>query len=171
MWHGKIHEYILPTFGIVPDREIRITYTIGEAHKRDPRRNFRILEAALQEEPDNRRYQYTAGREYYGNALYPQAIYWLERYFRNTGVGGWIAEKADARFTLGMAYLKAGEPDMAREEMLKAVALNADFIEALIMLATLSADSVSREQWTLLAAHAQNRNLNFTYKGASCLKV
>jgi glycosyltransferase involved in cell wall biosynthesis len=130
-----VHEYVNCKEKYRPEVENEITITF---QNREPRGGdiwwiMKIIETQLRKEPDDLRWQYVAGREYFVRGYLPYAIYWFDRYFRYREQNNfWFgtSEVADAYFTLAGAYMAMAEYKPAKECALKCLGFNADFQEA-----------------------------------------
>lgn len=164
-YSGRVHEYISHTCAISYSG-VDIEFNISQSHQGDPNRNIRILEASARQNPFDPRLHYCMGREYFIMGYYPNAIYWFERYKSNTDAKLYLAEYADAVYTLALCYEKMLEKEKAKLNCMEAIMANADFREAHVVMARLSSDNgLNQRRWQEFASTANNEGLNFKTKG------
>ncbi len=122
-WEGVIHEYLecnQPyTTPIYPDGYI-IASTEG-ARGQNPDRfkdDIEVLKAALQDEPDNTRYQFYLAQSYRDDGNYEQAMI---EYQKRADMGGWEEEVYYSLFEVGRCQARLEKPfPQILEALLKA---------------------------------------------------
>lgn len=155
-WVGEGHE----TLNVVEEnpKDITITYGYSEAHKKDPDRMFRILSKAVEKNPNKPRELYYLAREYWYRKNYETAIKYWEDYLK---ISTWLPERADAYLMIARCYWLTQRGDKARESCANALLINANFKEAVLLMAEMSWPNGNKEQWLKLAETADNRNVLF----------
>ena len=153
-WRGAIHNYLsLPAQA---DSDIKIRYHYSEAHKKDPDRTLRILKKEVDKGGKVRELYYLA-REYWYRKDYITAIYWYDEYL---AVSKFLEEKADAYLTVARCYWALKKGDTARNYCLMALNINANFKEALNLMAEISWEH-NAKTWRGFAKIATNKNVLF----------
>jgi glycosyltransferase involved in cell wall biosynthesis len=153
-WEGDIHNHLN-----VEGKQIgntRITHGYSPAHRLDPNRALRILEKSVRENHGPRE-MYYLGREYYYRGVYDKSIEILNQYVE---LSRYLAEKADAYLILARDYIAIKKPDEARTMCANALIINANFREAILLMAELSWDH-NAVQWKRMAETATNQNVLF----------
>jgi tetratricopeptide (TPR) repeat protein len=123
----------------------------SNSKKADPMRNLRILQKS-EKTPRNLFY---LGRECYERGMYHDAIGWLLQY-----EGKWAPERAEAYLTLARCYWYTQQGDKAREACLRAIMVNPDFKEALLLMATMHYEPL-KSRWAKLAEVATSEDVLF----------
>jgi glycosyltransferase involved in cell wall biosynthesis len=164
-WHGAAHNYLRhknnsvgTTSGYSSD--IIVYYGYSPAHKKDPNRTLRILENAVKENPDLIRERYYLGREYFSKHHWEKAIKALDEYIERSN---FLAEKNDAWVLKAYCYANKKEYEKACDCAWEALKYNANFKEALTLIATYM-DPINKERWHSFADLADNRNVLFVRK-------
>lgn len=136
-WAGRIHEVLIPRDG-APAREMIRAPAIVVEHRpdergvsRDPRRNLRILEAAVAEHAGSRDLYYLA-REYADLGEPEQAIATFGRYF---AVATWDDERYLARTQVAGLHRAARRIDAALDADLQALKVHPHWPDAYFGLA------------------------------------
>jgi glycosyltransferase involved in cell wall biosynthesis len=139
---------------------VKITYGTSPAHSIDKGRMLRIMTKAVAKEPDNARYKFYLAREYGYRGEWGQALEMYQMYMRKAS---WAQEMAEAR--LQMAYCCRALQDWtgAKENCIKALIINAEFKEALVLMAQLSGPN-NAAAWNRYAASASNKDVLFVRK-------
>jgi len=148
-----IHEY--PVIAQMLKSEFRVDH--DKVHKNDPARNIRILTKALEADPNETRYMYYLGSEYFSQDKWAECATLLEKYVR---VSKYPAEKCDALYLLGIALTKLKRRDNAIIYALLSIFINPQFEEGFKLLATLSAP-MYRQRWKDFASTANNQGVIF----------
>lgn len=156
-WSGRIHETINQTSSDFPQSNIGITYGSSPAHALDPDRNIRILESIAIEDPHNTRNLFYLGREYGYKGQWEQAISIFENYL---ALATWLPERADAYFMNALCYWNTGRGEIARTNCLNAIAINANFKAAILLMAEMSWPH-NAIQWIRMAATATDEDTLF----------
>lgn len=152
-WKGDIHNYLSRQDN--NKTNIRIFFGYSEAHKQDPDRSFRILLKSVRKNPEAVREVFYLAREYFYRKYYREAIFWYKDYLTRAN---WPPEWSEAWLKLSRCYLAIGQVDLAKDACLQAIKINADFKEALQLMADLSGPK-NREKWLLYAQYATNNNV------------
>lgn len=153
-WIGAIHNYL--SISGKADSNLKIEYGYSPAHNLDPDRTLRILKKEV-EKGGKKRELYYLGREYWYRKDYENAIYWFEEYI---SVSTFLAEKADAYLYLARCYWQTGRGEKARVKCLMALNINANFKEALELMAEMSWEH-NAKTWRKFAEIATNENVLF----------
>lgn len=157
-YKGKAHNYV--SVSETEHIPVSLVYGHSPAHDLDPDRTFRILGKYVAEHPDCVREMYYYAREFYYRKAYADAAYWWEKYvLRST----WIPEVADAHLYLARCYWVLMDGNRARDNCLRAIALNPSFQEALDFMGDISFPEESRH-WKKYASYASNENVLFLRK-------
>lgn len=149
-WSGKIHE-CLPATDFKTNIKKRLYYS--ESHKLDPDRNLRILLKA----ETTQRTKFYLGREYFERKEWQKAIDVMTDYLNKAN---WKPEMAEAYLVIAQCYKALGDWNMARHNCLYAINVNADFKEALNLMANLSYPD-NAKKWTEFARLATNKDVLF----------
>jgi glycosyltransferase involved in cell wall biosynthesis len=152
-WKGAVHNYLSVTEGLVSN--LRIDYGYSEAHKQDPDRALRILTKEV-ETRECIREKYYLAREYWYRKDYKTALGWYEKYLE---VANWAPEMADAWLMVARCRYNLGI-STAKDACLQAIKINADFKEALLLMADLSGPN-NKAKWQEYANYANNKNVLF----------
>ncbi len=144
---------------VITDDKVNVGIEFGDspAHKLDPDRNLRILEAEALANPNNTRVLYYLGREYGYRQKYQQAIDTLSRYVI---VATWLQEKADAYFILALCFWYTQRGEEARKSVLMALNINANFKAAIQLMGHMSFEK-NKVQWDRMAETATNEDVLF----------
>lgn len=163
-WEGHIHNHV----SVLGQNhgDVRITYGYSPAHLKDPNRALRILEKVCSDNPEAVREKFYLGREYYYRNWYDKCLLITGQYVQKSQ---YLPEKAEAFLMMAYCYwnLKMGED--ARDACLQAIKLNANFKEALVLMAKLSGEGTGHKeweanarQWRNMTSTATNENVLFT---------
>lgn len=154
IWKGAVHNYI----NIVEKNksDIKIVYGYSEAHKKDPGRSLRILTKEANK-PGKVRELFYLAREYWYMRKYQEAINWYKKYLK---VATWQIEIADACVMMTKCYMALKDYKSARNTCMNAININADFKEALYLMARLTGPNNSA-RWDQAAYRATNKNVLF----------
>jgi glycosyltransferase involved in cell wall biosynthesis len=154
-WCGAIHNYL--SVSESNNSNIKIFYGYSEAHARDPDRAFRILKTEVEKNPKLCREKFYLAREYFYRQDYNTAIDWYKKYLE---IAWWAPEMADANYMLASCYLNLGDGSKARDYCLQALKINANFKEAIELLANLSGPG-NKKRWLEFAKTATNEGILF----------
>ena len=154
-WKGAIHNYL----NLVEKNktDIRIKFESSPAHKDDPNRALRILTKVVEKNPKASRETFYLGREYIYRKNWIWAIYWLERYCE---MDTWAPEKAHAYLLIAKAAYYLKNIERAKTNCLQAIKLNANFKEAIELMAVLSGPK-NKKRWEEFAKTANNVDVLF----------
>jgi len=158
-WEGDIHNYLNISGDYSAD--VTITYGYSPTHKKDPDRAFRILTKVMKEDPKKVREAFYLAREYYYRDQYPAAIYWYEDYLSRAY---WAPEQAEAHLMIARCYDALGKYSKAKEACLKAIGIDADFKEALLMMSSLCGPK-NKKKWKEYSNLANSENVLFNRCG------
>lgn len=141
-WNGNIHNHL----SILGEKlgDVRITHGYSPAHKYDPDRAFRILKKEVETRPDAVRERFYLGREYWYRKDYENAVVILGKYVQDSVH---LAEKAEAFLIMARAYWAMSMAEDARDALLQAIKINANFREALVFMAVIAGKGTGNEQW------------------------
>ncbi len=130
-WEGVAHNHIsvIPQIG----SKVEIVYGYSPAHRRDPERTFRILQAEVTK-TENAREMFYLGREYWYRSNFKQCVEILEKYVKKAH---FLAEKADAYLLLARCYWAMGMGEQARHNCVEAITINPHFKEAVKFMVVL----------------------------------
>lgn len=156
-WVGRIHE----TINTINKHktEIKIEFKRSPAHDSDPHRNMRMLLKASEDNPEDTRTLFYLGREYAYYSKWEDGIKTFKTYLEKAG---WLAERADAYYWLAKCYWESGKGEEARQSILMALNINANFKAALLFMADMSWPK-NAQQWRRMAATADNSEVLFTH--------
>lgn len=140
-WAGNVHNHLSRT-GIDVGNVI-ITHGYSPAHNLDPDRALRTLEKDVKLNGGPREMFYL-GREYYYRGRNEEAVKMLGQYTQNTRH---MAEKADAYLTMAKCYWAMGMGEDAREAVVHALIINANFKEAILFMAKASGEGSGNHKW------------------------
>lgn len=154
-YKGAAHNYL----NVTADEKWNITlyYGYSPAHKNDPDRTLNILLKDIRNNPGKVREKYYLAREYYYRKDFITAAYWYELYLQSST---FLAERADAYLMLGRCYWQLHKGNKARQAVMKAIEINANFKEALLLMASMSW-SHNAKRWRQFAELADNSNVLF----------
>lgn len=154
-WVADIHKHLnVPGEG-EPIGDVRIVYGHSPAHNLDPDRSLRMLERAVEQQPDSARNLYYLGREYLYKKRPQDCIDTLLKYVK---ISEWDAEKAEAYLEIGQSYAVLGKYQEAADAFLQALKINTNFKEAILELASIS-EGENAIQWKRLAKTANNNGV------------
>lgn len=156
-WEGAVHNYLVIPICEAFISDVVVQYGYSDAHKRDPNRALRILTRVLQENPTAVREAYYLAREHWYRADYAGAARWYRDYLTRAT---WAPEMADAYLMLARCLWRLRRGDEARTACLRAIQINADFKEALVLMAEMSGPK-NRRCWMSYAAAATNEDVLF----------
>ncbi|MDD4781233.1 MAG: hypothetical protein PHT02_11635, partial [Tissierellia bacterium] len=157
-WKGAIHNYLNTSDAYESD--IELYYGYSDAHKLDPDRALRILGKVVINNPKSIREKFYLAREYFYRKDYKTAIKYYEWYLEDAKF--W-AEIVDCYMMLAYCYNNISNIDKAKEYCLKAIALNTNFKEALLFMASVSGPK-NKKRWEEFAKTATNEDLLFVRK-------
>jgi glycosyltransferase involved in cell wall biosynthesis len=155
-WHGAIHNYLSVRAQLSSD--ITLYYGYSPAHEKDPDRAFRILTKEIEKHPEALRERFYLAREYYYRKDWNTAIGHYRMYLEKAF---WVPEKAEAWMQVSRCYNALGMNLEARLACLRAIEVNPDFKDALILMSDLSVDLVGKAKWAEYATLAKNSNTLF----------
>lgn len=150
-WIGAVHE----SLSVRGTEKTSIERRRGSSKSKlaDPERNIRILENnAL-----TPRSKFYLGRENYERGRYEEAIKWLLAYLEE---GTWHPEVAEAYLTLARCYWFTQQGDKAREACMRAIKVNPDFKEALLLMSVMHFEPW-KSKWKKIADQATNQDVLF----------
>lgn len=153
-WCGAIHNHLSITGGM--DGKTKVRYGYSPAHAKDPDRAFRILKKEVAK-GDRIRELYYLAREYWYRKDYITAIYWWDEYL---AVSKFLAERADAYLYVARCYWALKKGETARKYCLMAININANFKEALSLMAEMSWEH-NAMSWRKFAEIATNDRVLF----------
>ena len=154
-WVGAIHNCINKAPKVNTD--VVIYYEYSDAHKKDPDRALRILGKEVIHNPKCGREKFYLAREYWYRKEYENAILWYEEYLKTAF---WNMEMAEAELQLAKCYTNLNNYTKAKEHSLKAILINADFKEALVVMSKLTGPKNSKK-WQAFADMATNNDVIF----------
>lgn len=162
-WVGNIHNH-LSVIG-EPLGNVKITHGYSPAHKLDPNRAFRILSKEVETRPDAVRETFYLGREYYYRKDYETTVKLMGKYVQRSQH---LAEKAEAFLIMARSYWYMHMAEDARDAILQAIKINANFKEAIIFMSILAGKGTgvpqweaNASQWEKMAATANNDGVLF----------
>lgn len=154
-WCQSIHKHLnVPGEGEEVGN-VSIMYGYSPAHELDIDRSLRMLERAVATEDNPIRNLYYLGREYWYKGRYQDSINTFQRYIK---VSNWPAEKAEAYMNMGQCYMALGQFQEGSDCLLQAIKINANFKEAIDVLASISTHE-NAIQWRRLSKTANNRDV------------
>lgn len=154
-WCQSIHKHLnVPGEGEEVGN-VSIMYGYSPAHELDIDRSLRMLERAVATEDNPIRNLYYLGREYWYKGRYQDSINTFQRYIK---VSNWPAEKAEAYMNMGQCYMALGQYQEGSDCLLQAIKINANFKEAIDVLASISTHE-NAIQWRRLSKTANNRDV------------
>lgn len=154
-WKGAAHNYLTESKGYISD--IKLYYGYSDAHKADPDRTLRILQKAVNDNPSLPRETFYLAREYYYRQQWGEAIRYYEDYLK---IAVWGPEIADAHLMIARCYMGANDYTKARQATMNAIVTNANFKEALLLMAELSGPK-NAKRWKEIAETATNEDVLF----------
>jgi glycosyltransferase involved in cell wall biosynthesis len=155
VWKGAIHNYLSVTGNAVGKSVIEYGYS--PTHKKDPDRTIRILRKELEKNPKLVRERYYLAREHYYRKNWTAAIAWFDSYL---SVAWWAPEWADAWVLKAICHKNTGEFSKAKDCCLEAIKINADFKQALKLMAELSGPK-NKKKWLDYAKMSNNNDVLF----------
>lgn len=141
-WEGNIHNHLSVEGHTIGD--VWITHGYSPAHELDKDRAFRILKKEVATRPDAVRELFYLGREYWYRKDYENALRTLGLYVQRSN---YLAEKAEAFLTMSRCYLQMEMMEDARDAILQAIKINANFKEALILMSLLAGKGTGNPRW------------------------
>lgn len=150
-WKGSYHECLSVPATFKADVERYRGSSKSKAA--DTMRGIRILSA----QPDSPRRSFYLGREHYERRMYDEAIAHMEAYLK---AGTWPPEIAEAWLVVARCHWYSHRGDRARGACLRAIQVNPDFREALLLMAEMHYEP-NKSKWAKLAAAAENRDVLF----------
>ena len=154
-WQGAIHNYLNRTSSVTGKSVVSFGYSPN--HQKDPDRTIRILRKELEKDPSKAREKYYLAREHYYRKNWYAAIAWFDLYFNQAS---WGPEWADALLLKAKCLYKINDIDGAKNSCLEAIKINADFEEALRLMAKLSGPK-NRKKWLQYADMSANKDVLF----------
>lgn len=155
-WRGRVHETVSDDSNQVAPG-CRLIYGYSPSHDLDPDRNIRLLRMDLEDDPNDTRAMFYLGREHWYRQEFAEAAVLFER---RVQVVGNKPECADAWLYLSRCRHALEDWEGARMACLAALALNANFKEALHWMAALSFPGNARA-WHRYADLATNEGVLF----------
>ncbi len=158
-WVGRAHEY-LDALEPCRNAEIVVIHTRGPWHDKpaDPEALLRMIEADMQDQPNNPHWPYVYARELMKAGDMIKAIWFLQE--RVGDPNGFWPETADAYLLLARCYEALGRNEDAARCCMSALVMNANFGEAAFFLSTLTRDA-NADRWREFAASASNENVAY----------
>lgn len=153
-WVGDVHNHLSVQGSFLSD--VKITFGYSPAHDLDPDRAMRILEKSV-ERDNGPREMFYLGREYYYRRRYEDSIRMLGKYVQESR---YLSEKAEAFLIMARSYWALKRGDDARDACAQCLIINANFKEAILLMAELSWPH-NAEQWKRMAETANNRDVLF----------
>lgn len=146
-WNGNIHNHL----SILGEKlgDVRITHGYSPAHNYDPDRAFRILKKEVETRPDAVREMFYLAREYYYRKDYDNTVVLMGKYVQRSNH---LAEKAEAFLIMARCYWSMGMAEDARDAILQAIKINANFKEAIVFMAVLAGKGTGNDGWERNAA-------------------
>lgn len=154
-WKGAAHNYLTESKGYISD--IKLYYGYSPTHKADPDRTLRILQKAVDSNPNLPRETYYLAREYYYRQKWGEAIRYYNDYLK---IATWGPEIADAWLMLARCHHASETSQEARDCTMRAIITNANFREALLLMAELSGPK-NAKRWREIAETATNEDVLF----------
>lgn len=154
-WKGAAHNYLTESKGYISD--IKLYYGYSPTHKADPDRTLRILQKAVDSNPNLPRETYYLAREYYYRQKWGEAIRYYNDYLK---IATWGPEIADAWLMLARCHHASGTSQEARDCTMRAIITNANFKEAILFMAELSGPK-NAKRWKEIAETATNEEVLF----------
>jgi glycosyltransferase involved in cell wall biosynthesis len=139
---------------------VRITYGTSAAHTIDKGRMLRVLTKAVAKEPANSRYKFYLAREYGYHGQWKVAYEMYQFYMQQAT---WGPEMAEARLQMARCCVALKDWEKAKENCMKALIINAEFKEALVLMAELSGPN-NAAAWRRYAGSATNKDVLFVRK-------
>ena len=167
-WESAIHNYLsVPGASVVDEKGkplVKIVYGYSPAHNLDKDRALRILKKEV-ERTGNAREMFYLAREYYYRGMWEDALAMFGGYVQKSK---FLSEKAEAFLLMARIYWELRKPDDARDALLQAIGINANFKEALLFMAQIAGDGLGNEkwqknadQWKRMAASADDYDVMF----------
>jgi glycosyltransferase involved in cell wall biosynthesis len=150
-YKGAVHNYL--NIAQENHTNIIIHYDYGPSHKKDPDRTLRILEKEVAKDPTKPRELFYLAREYWYYDKYYEAIFYFEKY---VSLADWAPEWAEAYYFLSRCYEMIDENDKAKNACLMAIKINADYRDALLLMARLCGPN-NRSKWLEYAQYAEDK--------------
>jgi len=139
---------------------VKIVYGVSPAHSIDKGRMVRILTKAVAKHPGNSRHKFYLAREYGYHGQWKSA---LEMYRIYMAQATWGPEMAEARLQMARCCMILKDWDGAKKNCMKALGINAEFKEALVLMAQLSGPN-NAAAWSRYAETATNKDVLFVRK-------
>jgi glycosyltransferase involved in cell wall biosynthesis len=155
-WEGRYHENLNDIRAY--DTTLRRRVGWSENHERDPDRALRIL---LADNSNSARRAFYLGRENWERRNYVMALHWFGKY---VPMSKWFPEKSNALYCMARCHWELGEHDAAHSCCLRAIDINANYTDALLMMAQMSKGH-NAARWREAAARATNERVLFTING------
>ena len=149
-WKGAAHNYL--SLAEEAKADISLFYSYSEAHKTDPDRAMRILSKEVAKNSKLVREVYYLAREFWDRKDYMAAVWWYEDYLTRAT---WAPEMADAWLMLAYSYTNLNRQEKAKECCMRAIQINANFKEAILLMTKLCGPNNSK-RWKEFAETANN---------------
>lgn len=158
-WMGEAHENLFENQSILNGMRgsLRRECLYSPAHKLDPDRYIRILSKQVALNPDHARNLYYLAREYWYRKDYANAG---KLFLRCTQHSKFPAEKADAWLYIAKILWLEKRGSEARDACMKALIVNANFKEALMLMAEMSFPN-NAVAWKKFAEQSTNEGALF----------
>lgn len=160
-YEGRVHEYIVPAGSQTVASEIIRGWS--ENHAKDERRNLRILQQCVEDEPDNARVRFYLAKELFEHKEFAEASKQFDIY---VPMSRFVAELAEAYLCQAKIAWQMNDGDAARNWCALAVTCNANFREALCLMAEMS-HAKNAVRWREFARLADNSDVLFV-RPCSC---
>ena len=135
----------------------KVTANVSPNHAVDKDRTLRILGKSLATDPMNTRNIYYYVREWLNRKEPEKALYWLERYFK---ISGLTNECADAHFIAATCHLDLGDPLSAVGEAMEAIKILPSFRASYEFMGMLAHPEM-KPYWNRFAKIADNKGVLF----------
>lgn len=155
-YYGRVHE--IPINGVTTNAHVTIFHDAGPWHDRpsDPQAIIQALAADVDQYPNDPRWFYYLGREFFAQHDYGNALFWFDR---RCEMRGSLGELSDAHVHISHIWTLLGHRERARRAALEAFAINPNFKEAAARLASLSDDPFVKTAWSKIAAQASDEGV------------
>lgn len=151
---GRTHTCIIPNGRILQTNAMRVDHWQRPGHNQSY--VLPILEYCVAKD-DDQRSRFYLGREYYSYRKYNEALKMLDLYLEKAT---WNQEIEKAYIYKASCYWQLQRGDEAREAALKAVLINPDDSEALMLMSEYYFEPW-KSKWAYIASHATNKDVLF----------